>query len=319
MPQFFILLGNCWACLACAFSANNSGFVTEKKTNLDATLALYYEHAIQFDNAKLMDAVLTTCSDPLVFWSLTAESAIFRIPDPRLCLHLVQQVGGRGDASIRSSTNNSDRLSQLVASFCSQHFVNPATFARLTDPLTMPTITTVSSQVALSLLKLECAILGGPEPVTSNGLTSLQERCLVALEKTWHELDVDCLSNGFLQSVAKQSPEFLIVLLSRTLGAAQREFSNSGSGTSSKVDDVAANGDHDNADFFDAIGEPATPYDQDQIDAPPISGNDFHPISGNDFHIHDEGTPNEMVNSDDDRGPNDNGSIIDSNLESIGQ
>ena len=138
------------------------------------TVAIYYGDAIIFQDDQIMNAVLATCEDPEVLLNFKVDSPILQVPDPKLWLLLLQKIG----------SSHSKHMSKLVASYCLRHHVDANTFLQLTDEEMMPV---VSWSVALGLLGLEWEIY---RRSNVEGLSSLQDRCIKALAKTWDKIDV---------------------------------------------------------------------------------------------------------------------------------
>lgn len=167
------------------------------------TVAAYYQDAIVFGDPKVMKAVEEACCQEAILLRFEPDSPILQVPDPQLWLYLVEHTSPR----------HSEHLSRLVASFCSEHEVDPETFVELTAPEHLPK---VAFSVTLILLDLERTIIN--EDDTS--LSSLQDRCIAALERRWSEIEVD--KEEFSDFLSQQSHAFLAELFKRTMSAAQR-------------------------------------------------------------------------------------------------
>lgn len=172
-----------------------------------STVATYYQDAIVFGDPKVMSAVQHACCKDAILLRFKPDSPILQVPDARLWLYLVEHTAPR----------HSEHLSRLVASFCSEHKVDAETFAQLTAPEHMPVI---AFSVTLILLDLERSIIGGSnEDDMAAQLSSLQHRCIKALEYRWSEMEV--VKKEFSDFLSQQSPVFLAELFKRTLAAAQ--------------------------------------------------------------------------------------------------
>jgi BTB/POZ domain len=175
------------------------------KANMSVeTVATYYRDAVTLSDAKVLEAVKTSCCKPEIFLKFDTESEFLEDEDPQLLLHLVQEVG----------PTHSDHMSKLVAAFCSRHVVDKEIFLSLTKVDTLPTI---AFSAVFELLEEEQRVMGQAP------LTSLQTRCIRTLEMSWRQIDVT--SNKICDFLSKQSPVFLSELLVHALGAAQEETS----------------------------------------------------------------------------------------------
>ena len=173
------------------------------------TVATYFRDAILFGDPKIVRAVMEACCQDAILLRFQPHSPILQVPDPQLWLYLVEHVGRR----------HSEHLSRLVASFCSEHTVEPETFRQLTAPERLPAI---AFSVTLILLDLERSIVGamtdGEEEATQE-LTSLQDRCIASIEQRWSDVEVD--KNEFSDFLVQQSSVFLAELFKRPLTTAQ--------------------------------------------------------------------------------------------------
>lgn len=168
------------------------------------TVAMYYQDAIVFDDHKIMDAVQEYCSDTKVLLRFCADSAIVKVPDPRLWMFLLEKVGPA----------HSGHLSVLIAAFCSRNAVADSTFLQLTNPEKLPVF---ASSAALAMLDQEWTILGSANE--AGRLSSIQERGLSALEQDWSGIDTS--KPEVTKFLGSQSPVFLVELFKRSLSAAQ--------------------------------------------------------------------------------------------------
>jgi len=170
------------------------------------TVATYYQDAIVFGDPKVLHAVKEACRHDDILLRFKPDSPILQVPDPQLWLYLVEHAKPR----------HSEHLSRLVASYCSEHSnIEPETFAQLTAPTHMPSI---AFSVTLILLDLERDIFGVANE-DDEQLSSLQDRCIAALEQRWSEMEVT--KDEFSHFLAQQSPAFLVELFKRTLTVAQ--------------------------------------------------------------------------------------------------
>jgi BTB/POZ domain len=198
------------------------------------TVGSYYQQAVAMDISRLLAAVTNACASKDILLHLTIDSPLLQVPRVEALLDLVQTVGPM----------HSEHLSVLVAKFCSLHFslgvINEKAFYQLTNPDKMPGI---DPSVAFALLNLEHKIRA-PEKHEDNNvalnrngdeLSSLQERCLTALEQCWDTIHFAWeqgeerkntsrslhADNKVMSLLRNQSPAFLLALWQRTLSAAQ--------------------------------------------------------------------------------------------------
>ena len=196
-------------------------------------VATYYRDAIVFRDSKVVKAVERACCQDEILSSFQPDSPILRVPNPRLWLYLVRHVDPRHSA----------HLSRLVARYCSEHVVDPNTFASLMTPEHLPHI---DYSVTWTLLDLERIIAGDGSGTGAAALSSLQDRCIAALEQRWSELDVNHAN------LSQQSPTFLAELFQRTMRVAQQwhrhqettRHGNSSALVSSAIQETTVNDDN---------------------------------------------------------------------------
>ena len=179
-----------------------------------ATVATYYRDSIVFGDSKVLMAVQQACCRDDILLSFQSDSDILKVPDPRLLVYVVRHTDPR----------HSEHLSGLVASFCSEHKVDSETFVDLTCPEHLPKI---AFSVTLILLDLERTILLVDNDHNTALLSSLQDRCIAALEQRWFDMELD--QEDFATFLSQQSPSFVAELFQRTLHVAQAWHKSSAS------------------------------------------------------------------------------------------
>ncbi|CAB9521379.1 expressed unknown protein [Seminavis robusta] len=97
-------------------------------------------------------------------------------------------------------------LSELIAQFATdnQDDLDAATFQSLTAP---ETLRSISSKAALSLLKVEDAVVTNTE-----GSTALQDRCVAAMAANWKDVGASLTSD---QGLATLKPPVLAKVVAK--------------------------------------------------------------------------------------------------------
>jgi hypothetical protein len=174
----------------------------QKDMNQD-TVAIYYKDAITFADAKVMATLEQTCCNESIIMGFKRRSKIFQVPDARLWLHLVKNVGPR----------HSEQLSRLVAWYLDEHGIDAPTFLELTSVDNLPKI---DFWVSFFLMELEQKLFVLP----ADKLTTLQSRCLETLQHHWR--DVKTADPAISTFLMQQPAIFLTELYKRTLAVVQR-------------------------------------------------------------------------------------------------
>ena len=121
----------------------------------------------------------------------------------RLNPELLVQVVQKSKTLRRNYKCSSSKLSQLVAGCAQAHFhmLTKTSFYMLTDEEHLPCIEPIA---AIKLLATETMLLGGEEEEPPRGeSSSLRERCVDAIAKSWHKVRNDVEESPLISSQMK--------------------------------------------------------------------------------------------------------------------
>ncbi|GKY93947.1 hypothetical protein MPSEU_000361600 [Mayamaea pseudoterrestris] len=208
------------------------------KRNIESayTCGTYYKHAYLLQQDDIFQVATSVCCDKV--WSLPKTSQLLHLPHfsfwlklaargPLSTKHLNDYIPSTGNSSNGDDTKlfvsfvsgeYSRRLSILIVEFCRIHLstMNKATFQMLTSARSLPVI---DIKAALGMMELERQLVAATDRAT---MSSLQERCIDAVARDWHRIDV-AQRVDVIKTLRKQCAMCLEELLVRVMAVVEEQ------------------------------------------------------------------------------------------------